>query len=261
MLRFGMPTLIETKTLDQCAALCRELGLDFVELNMNLPQYQLQSMDAAQMRRIARQYGITYTIHLDENMNVSDFNPLVAGAYRKTALETIALAKELEVPVLNMHMPRGVYFTLPDRKVYLFDEYREHYIRSMTSFRDACQAAVGGADIRICVENWSGYTPLQVEVLDALLESPVFGLTYDIGHNHCINGADEPLILERSGSLRHMHMHDAKDGAKDHLTLGTGALDLNRYLDLAREYQCSVVIETKTIQALTASVRWLEAHK
>ena len=37
---FGMPTLIEIKSLEACAALCKELDLRFVELNMNLPEYQ-----------------------------------------------------------------------------------------------------------------------------------------------------------------------------------------------------------------------------
>ena len=34
---FGMPTLIETNSLEECAALCKNLQLDFIELNMNLP--------------------------------------------------------------------------------------------------------------------------------------------------------------------------------------------------------------------------------
>ena len=69
---YGMPTLIETNTLCECARLCAELGLDFIELNMNLPQYQLQKTDADYFKRIATQYGIYYTIHLDENLNVCD---------------------------------------------------------------------------------------------------------------------------------------------------------------------------------------------
>ena len=43
---FGMPTLIETNTLEDCAVLCKDFNLDFIELNMNLPQYQLQNIDA-----------------------------------------------------------------------------------------------------------------------------------------------------------------------------------------------------------------------
>jgi len=35
----GMPTLLEIKSLENCAALCRVLDLRFIELNMNLPKY------------------------------------------------------------------------------------------------------------------------------------------------------------------------------------------------------------------------------
>lgn len=260
-MRFGMPSLIETKTLEECAALCAELGLDFVELNMNLPQYQIQTMDVDAMKAVAEKYGISYTIHVDENLNMADFNPLVARAYRDTMLQTIELAKKLDVPVLNMHMPRGVYFTLPDRKVYLFEEYREDFLENVTVFRDTCTAAVGDSDIKICVENWSGYTDWQVEALDLLLENPAFALTFDVGHNHGIGGADEPVILKRGLHLRHIHLHDVKDGKKDHQALGTGELDVEKYLALAEKHQCSVVLETKTIEGLRRSVRWLRGER
>ena len=35
MLEFGMPTLIENKTLEDNIALCKQLGLSFIELNSN----------------------------------------------------------------------------------------------------------------------------------------------------------------------------------------------------------------------------------
>lgn len=257
MLKFGMPTLIEIPKLEQCAALCRELELSFVEMNMNLPQYQVQSMEPVPMKRIAREYGISYTIHLDENMNVADFNPLVAEAYRQTVLDTIDLAKELEIPVLNMHFPLGVYFTLPDRKVFLFGEYREQYLSSMERFRDVCTKAIGNSGIRICVENWSGYADWQIPALDALLESPAFGLTFDVGHNLCKGGVDEPIILARKEHLHHIHLHDVKDGKKDHQALGTGDLNIHKYLKLAQERSCSVVVETKTVKGLRQSIDWL----
>ena len=86
MVRFGMPALIEIESLEESAALCRELGLSFLELNMNFPQYQLDVMEPAWLGPIARQYGIFYTLHLDDNMNVADFNPAVAKAYSDTVL-------------------------------------------------------------------------------------------------------------------------------------------------------------------------------
>lgn len=171
MTHFGMLTLIETRTPEQSAKLYQEMGLRFVELNMNLPQYQMDRMDVSRLREAAKRHGIYYTIHLDENLNVSDFNPYVAGAYRRTVQESIALAKELGVPVLNMHMPAGVYFTFPERRVYLFEEYRETYLKSMEAFREECEAAIGGDDIKLCIENSSGYLDFQKEAIALLLET------------------------------------------------------------------------------------------
>ena len=259
-MKFGMPSLIETENLESCAALCAELGLHFVELNMNLPQYQIQNMDAGEMRVVAERYGISYTIHLDEAMNMADFNPLVAGAHRETVVRTIALAKELKIPVLNMHMPVGVYFTLPQGKVYLFDKYRQEFLARMEQFRDACTAAIGDSGIKICVENWFGYTDWQIEALDLLLESPAFGLTFDVGHNHCKGSVDEPVILQRGRRLQHMHLHDVVQG-QDHRALGTGELDKEKYLALAEQHGCTVVLETKTIAGLKESVQWLKTRK
>lgn len=255
-MQFGMPTLIELPEVEDCAALCKALNLDFIELNMNLPQYQLPRIDAASLKRIAEAYGIFYTIHLDENLNISDFNPYIADAYRRTVAETVALARELGVPILNMHLSRGVYFTLPDKKVYLFDEYREQYLKSIADFQSLCERLIGDADIRICIENCSGYTEFQQDALEILLGSPVFGLTFDIGHNHGSQNADEPFITEHKTRLCHMHMHDAQ-GKKNHLALGTGEMDIEKFLALAEERKCRVVLETKTVEGLKQSVNWL----
>lgn len=257
---FGMPTLIETATLEECASLCHELGLQFIELNMNLPQYQLDKIDIPYFNKIAKQYGIYYTIHLDENLNISDFNPYVAEAYRRTVFETIEVAKKFRAPVLNMHLSKGVYFTLPDRKVYLFDKYKEMYLKSIVDFRDECEKAIGNSNIKICVENCSGYTDVQKETLNILMQSKIFGLTFDIGHNHCIGGTDEPIIMKHADRLCHMHMHDAL-GKSNHLALGTGVIDLHRHLYLAKEHNCSVVLETKTIAGLKESVQWIRSKE
>lgn len=260
MLELGMPTLIELRSLEDCAKLCGELGLWFVELNMNLPQYQTDRTDVEQLRKIKEEYGIYFTIHLDENLNPADFNPYIAQAYRRTVEDTILLAKELEMPVLNMHLSRGVYFTMPDSRFFLFDIYRDRYLADMRSFRDGCEAKIGGANIKICVENSDGFTDFQVEAIDLLLESPVFALTYDIGHNYSIGGVDEPIISKRQERLAHFHFHDAV-GKKNHLPLGTGEIDVEKYLTLADSRSCRIVLETKTAEGLRKSAAWLEARR
>ena len=256
---FGMPTLIETSALEECAKLCAELGLDFIELNMNMPQYQLDRIDVEYFKRVADKYGIYYTIHLDENLNVSDFNPYVAKAYIKTVADTIEIAKQLGVRVINMHMARGVYFTLPDRKVYLFSEYKEQYLKSITAFRNMCENSIGDADIKICIENCDGYEDFQKEAVELLLESKVFALTFDAGHNHGIGGTDKRFILKHKDRLSHIHLHEA-EGKKNHLALGTGEMDIEKYINLANEHNCRVVLETKTVDGLKQSVKWLKKN-
>ena len=44
-MQYGMPTLIENKTLAENISLCKELGLDFIELNMNFPEYQIDKLE------------------------------------------------------------------------------------------------------------------------------------------------------------------------------------------------------------------------
>lgn len=256
----GMPTLIEMPEIEDCAALCAELGLQFVELNMNMPQYQTHTLDVNRLAQLSEKYGIYYTIHLDENLNISDFNSYVAEAYFYTVRQTIHIAKQLHIPVLNMHLSTGVYFTLPDRRVYLFDEYSGQYLQSLHTFRDKCKRMIGTFDIKICVENSSGYTAFQQQALALLLEGPVFALTFDIGHNHCIGGTDEPVILRRQDRLCHFHFHDALAG-KDHLPLGTGEIDLPRYLRLANQTDSRIVLETKTVRGLRESVDWMRKRE
>ena len=95
-MQFGMPTLIENKTLEENIALCKDLGLDFIELNMNFPEYQADVLeDTARLIALAEKAGIYYTIHLDENLNIADFNRLVTKAYLETVRRTIEVAKRL----------------------------------------------------------------------------------------------------------------------------------------------------------------------
>lgn len=256
-LSFGMPTLIEKPGIRESVKLCTELGLDFIELNMNLPQYQIGIMDADELRKAAATNNISLTIHLDENLNVCDFNNRVADAYRHTVFGTIDLAKRMDVDILNMHMAPGVWFSLPDKRVYLFDLYRERYLEKLKVFREQCEKAIGASGIRICVENSGGYPSYLQDGVEILLESDVFSLTWDVGHDQAIQNADAPFLVKHAGRVAHMHIHDAI-GARNHLVLGSGEVDLANHIRFAKEHDCRCVIETKSVDGLRESVSFLK---
>ncbi len=252
---WGIPTLLETPGPMEAAALCKRLGFSFVELNMNLPQYQRWEFSA--LREAEERYGVFFTIHLDEKMDLCDFNPRIAQAYLDTLLETITMARKLHIPVLNMHLSEGVHFTLPGKKVYLYDMYHGQFLGRLREAISRCEGVAEG-ELTICVENTGNFgLPFLQEALSLLLESPLFGLTFDIGHDHSAGGVDKPFFLAHQEKLRHFHIHDAL-GGKNHLPLGTGEIDLPWHLALASERGCRAVLEVKTIQALVKSAGWLK---
>ena len=257
-LKLGIPSMIELTTVEESLALCKEFGLSFFELNNNFPQYQPNALDAEELIRLSRESGVTYTFHFDDNMSIADFNPYVAEGYVQTVLDVIALAKQVGIPVLNMHLFKGACYTMPEKRIFFFEAYEEAYLKNIRSFRDRCQEAIGDSGIMICVENTDGFTEFQKKGLEILLESPVFGLTLDIGHNHCAGYVDELFYKKHIHRLHHMHIHDCAAGKKDHQALGTGELDLQKYLALAEEHNCTVVLETKTVEGLRQSVEWLK---
>ncbi len=273
MKNFGMPTLIENSTLDGNIALCKKLGLSFIELNMNFPEYQIDKLeDVEKFYKSADEAGIYYTIHLDENLDIADFNPLVRDAYLETVRRTILVAKRF-VPlknkygdpaqpvILNMHMQRGIYITLPDRKVQMYERDFPEYIAAFRHFVNCCETWIGDADIRIAVENTNGFQDYEKEAVKCMLQSECFVLTWDIGHSKATAEQDVPFILSLKDKLKHFHIHDGTETPpKNHLALGDGEIDLPARLSFAAECGARCVLETKTAGALESSVGWLRTH-
>ena len=269
-MQFGMPTLIENRTLEDNVALCSELGLQFIELNMNFPEYQTEYLEQTdRLMRLAEQAGIYYTVHLDENLNIADFNQLVSEAYLETVRRAIAATVKLlplrdrfgdktQPLILNMHMNHGIYITLPDRKVQMYERDFETYMQSFEAFRSRCEEWIDDSDVMIAVENTDGFREYEKKAIEHLLDSTRFGLTWDIGHSKAIGEKDAPFLMEHQNSLIHFHIHDGSEKPqRNHLALGDGEINLKERLNLAESRNARCVLETKTIAALKQSVRWL----
>ena len=271
--QFGMPTLIENRTLEENAALCAALGLSFIELNMNFPEYQTDCLERTEaLLQIAEKAGLYYTIHLDENLNIADFNPLVSGAYLETVRRAIEAAKKLlclrdrfgegnRPLTLNMHMHHGIHITLPDRKVQMYDRDFDVYMRAFEKFRALSEEWIADSGIRIAIENTDGFREYEKKAIEMLLRSPLFGLTWDVGHSKAVGERDVPFLLSHRDRLIHFHIHDGRETPPaNHLALGDGEIDLEDRLRTAAEADARCVIETKTVAALKKSVAWLRAR-
>ena len=270
-IQFGMPTLIENKTLEDNIELCARLELRFIELNMNFPEYQTDRLEETDhLIQAAEKHGLYYTIHLDENLNIADFNTLVTDAYLETVRRIIAVAKKLvclrdtygdksQPLTVNMHMNHGIFITLPDRKVQMYERDFDNYMASYRAFRQKCEEWIGDADVRVVVENTDGFRNYEKKAIEYLLESPCFGLTWDIGHSKAVGETDVPFIQEHKDKLCHFHIHDGREKPpKNHLALGDGEINLASRLTLAEKRNARCVLETKTIAALEKSVAYVK---
>ncbi len=279
-MHFGMPTLIEYRSLEENIEACDSLGLKFLELNMNLPEYQIDKLENTdKFIDAARRRGIYYTIHLDENLDIADFNPIVSKAYFETVRRTIEVAKKLLVlrnefgnvknPLtVNMHLNHGIHITLPDKKVQMYERDFERYLSAYIMFRKQCEKWIGDSDIVITVENTDGYRDYEKLAISELLKSRCFALTWDIGHSWAVGEKDAEFIKNNISKLIHFHIHDAtspsayeKKAGTNHLVLGDGNLNVEERLNLAVKAGARCVIETKTKEALEKSVKWLSQHE
>lgn len=254
MKHLGMPIMLG-ETLEDQVELCKQLGLQFIELNANFKEYLPHRLEYDALLRLADENDLYYTIHLDDHFSPCHLDERVANAHVAAVLDAIRAAKRLSVPILNIHIAKMGVVTLPSGPVSLFDVYEKDCTAGLIGFRQACEAEIGGADIKICIENYGGTHSAQFmqKTLALLLESDVFGLTWDIGHDATSGFDDEAIIMQYPDRVRHFHIHDVL-GMKDHLPLGDGALDIMKYLHMAS----SAVIEVKTVEGLVKSKEWLD---
>ena len=75
---------------------------------------------------------------------------------------------------------------------------------------------------------------------------------------HRLVSENPGFIQERKDKLKHFHIHDGTENPpKNHLALGDGIIDLKTRLNMAKECNARCVLETKTIEALRKSVKWI----
>ena len=163
-----------------------------------------------------------------------------------------------------MHLNKGIYFTLPTEKVFLFEKYKEEFNNSLEEFIKFCNCENSDSNIFISIENTDGWTDFEKKSIKKILMNKNFSLTFDIGHSQAIGNIDQDFILKNKSKLKHFHIHDGtlpnaatKQFGKNHLQLGTGNINLKEKIYLAKETNSRCVIETKTVESLVESVKWI----
>lgn len=256
-MKYGMPTLIELDTLEDNVLLCKALNLDFVEINMNFPEYQLDNLDHEELNRLQLEHSVFFTFHLAEDIDIGHLNATIREAYLKDLFNTLELMSKIGATVLNMHMSKGIFVTLPERKINIYEQYINRYNANILTFKNKVSPILKDKGIQIYIENTGIYDRTYIkEAVSQLLSDESFRLTWDVGHDHSSGHKDKAYMYQNLDKIHHYHIHDAI-ASQNHMTLYDGDIDVEAFFKLADTSSSTVVIETKTINALKASINRL----
>lgn len=253
-MKLGIPALVEFNKLEQLVLTCTELKLDFIELNMNLPYNFIQNLNPQELKQIKDEHNIDFTIHMPDEADLGSFYGSVRQGYVDLFKDTIDFASEAGIKLLNLHMIEGAKMTLPDRKVYMYDEYSDEYVNNFKNSIEILSEIATKKNIILAIENSANFGKTYIQkALDEAIKYSNVKLCYDIGHDAMSNYTDQPYLLSHQDKIAHMHLHDYTN-KKDHQVLFEGELDIKKFLSFASEKNISALIEVKTKQALQKSL-------
>jgi sugar phosphate isomerase/epimerase len=251
---FGMPALIEYQELRPNLDLCKELGLDFLELNMNMPYSFPENLSSRELKTAGKE-GLRFSLHLHDELDLGSLHSSVRQGHLNRCEDALRWGAKHNVFLLNLHLNPGVYFTLPDRRVWVYERYFEEYVQSLNDSLSRLSALASALGIKVCLENTSHLVlPFMRKATETVLDLESIGLCWDIGHDARTGFQEEDFMLSHIERVWHMHFHDY-DGKSDHQLPFTGTIDCPRFLKLAEEHDMSVLIEVKTERAVRETVR------
>lgn len=251
----GMPALIEMPDLPGLVDLCQELELSFIELNMNMPDNCPEALDPLEVRDRSRSTGIEFTLHSPDELDLGSLHPSVREGHLSRMREALGWAAQAGVRVINMHLSPGIYFTLPDRRVWIYQRYVDQFTSNLWTAYQEILPLAKASEVDICTENVNNFDlPFVAQAIDELCYLDSFFLTWDIGHDARSGFKEREVLLRHSDRVRHMHLHDY-NGKSDHQVPGTGLVDIPSMLEFARQHDVRVLVEVKTPGALRSSVK------
>ncbi len=249
-MKLGMPQLYEFDTVEENLELAQELGLDFIELNLNFG-YCRKEMEAGGLASLLASYNLEATLHFYDEADFGSYDEVV-DAYL-ALLEKYASLGQGYIKQVNVHLNPGPVVTIAGVKNYIYDKEFEEYAARLASNLYKARQILEPKGINLVIENTDNTPEFLMNAYRFLLQEG-YRFCYDIGHDHLSHDVLWNLISELPLPFDEFHVHDAKGRSKCHLALGEGELDVAKFKRLAEENDAYVVLEVKQAEDLRVSV-------
>lgn len=255
-IKIGMPVLMELDTIEKNIILCKELGLDFLELNINMLYCKPDEQMRNDLILYKEKYDIDFTLHYYDTLDISSTSKHYRN-YLYTEFSEIGKYLEGVIHKMVLHLEPGAYMTIHSEKNYVYKadkDYTSRTLNTLQTIRDILHTF----GISIVCEN----VPIApfMENLYQTLNEHGFMFCYDIGHNVIYNSyLFESFRKKYNLFVTHMHMHNVYN-KRDHQELKKGEIYIPEYLEYAIEHKVDVVIEVKDIDNLRKSIDYIDTY-
>lgn len=252
-MKLGMPILFEFSTIEENFQLAKELGLDFVELNLNFG-YCRKALEDGSIKELVKKYDLETTLHFFDEADFASYQEVVDG-YMILLKKYVSLGEGF-VSMVNIHNNPGPVSTISGVKHFIYEkEYPEFIERLLTNLNTA-KRICEEKGMRFVVENTdiAPSATYMTRVMKDEFEAG-FRFNYDIGHDNVCNYIVRDLLRTVPLEFDEFHFHDA-DGKRCHLSIGEGTMNekLEEFKTLADANDAYVLLEVKSKEDLEKTV-------
>ena len=217
---------------------------------MDLPY--CQNIKKSQLTKL----DLEFTMHISETINIAELNDRLRKSYLKEAINQLKIGINNNIKYFTIHLNSGIYFTLPNKKFFLNEKYKNVYLKNLTKSCEELNNFAKNNSIHINFENTKIHDFTQ-DAIKIISNYDHLGFTLDIGHNEKNKNLAFPIFKE-TNKIKHIHLHDF-DGKTDHLPIGKGIIDFNKYQSVLKENY--IVIEIKQTDELLESINYIKNNK
>ena len=247
-MKLGMPQLFEFDNIEDNLILARQLGLDFIELNLNFG-YCRKEMEEGKLFDLLKKYNMEATLHFYDEADFASYDEIVNGYL--TLLEKYAKLGNGYIKLINVHNNIGPIVTISGVKNYIYDKEYDEYIKKFINNLRKAEEICNKNNIEMVIENTNVPEYMRKTYKD-LCEAN-FKFNYDIGHDDNDKYMINDIIKSTPLVFKEFHIHDGNTKTC-HLSLNEGTIDIKKYKEMAKQCDAYVVLEVKQKTDLIKSV-------
>lgn len=261
--RFGYHVVYDRDLFD-AISFAEAHGFGYVVPDLMIPRFWPERFSGSERRRIreyAQDHGVSISFHApsDYLSLITPYPEVIEGILvrMKTCLD---LAEDLEAERFTIHPSRPLNFASAGGEgTYL----RDHWEFYKTILSEGITGVVEGASsVKVCLEN----DPLDrfvMEVVEDLLSAGLdLYLSWDIPKSLDPTKGEpkqvDSFFLRNIQRLKEAHLHDRRPGERYHDTLGSGDVDVAKYLRLLAPEDVHFTLEIRPREDAHRSLLYVE---